>query len=136
MDDRSSIPGGGRDFSLFAASVQTGSCPMATGGSFLGGKAARNHNLLIANKPFVNVAEYKYLGTKATNQNYTNEAINSRLNSGDACYHSFIFCLPVSSERINIKIYKSIISHIVLYGFGTWSFPLREEDKLRVFENI
>jgi hypothetical protein len=32
-------------------------------------------------------------------------------------------------------MYKSIILHVVLYGCETWSLTLREERKLRVFEN-
>jgi hypothetical protein len=36
---------------------------------------------------------------------------------------------------VKIKIYKSIISPVVLYGCETWSVMLREEHRLRVFEN-
>jgi hypothetical protein len=32
-------------------------------------------------------------------------------------------------------MYKTIISPVVLYGCETWSLTLREEHKLRVFEN-
>ena len=34
-----------------------------------------------------------------------------------------------------IKIYRTIILPVVLYGCETWSLTLREEHKLRVFEN-
>jgi hypothetical protein len=36
---------------------------------------------------------------------------------------------------VKIKIYKTIILPVVLYGCGTWSLTLREEHRLRVFEN-
>jgi hypothetical protein len=36
---------------------------------------------------------------------------------------------------VKIKIYKTIILPLVLYGCETWSFTLREEHRLRVFEN-
>jgi hypothetical protein len=39
------------------------------------------------------------------------------------------------SKNIKIKIYKTIILPVVLYGWETWSLTLREEHKLRVFEN-
>jgi hypothetical protein len=39
------------------------------------------------------------------------------------------------SKNIKIKIYKTIILPVVLYGCETWSFTLREEHRLRVFEN-
>jgi hypothetical protein len=34
-----------------------------------------------------------------------------------------------------VKIYKTIILLVVLYGCETWSVTLREEHRLRVFEN-
>jgi hypothetical protein len=36
---------------------------------------------------------------------------------------------------MNIKIYKTIILPMVLYGCETWSLTLRGEHRLRVFEN-
>jgi hypothetical protein len=36
---------------------------------------------------------------------------------------------------VKIKIYKNIILPVVLYGCETWSLTLREEHRLRVFEN-
>jgi hypothetical protein len=38
------------------------------------------------------------------------------------------------SKSIKIRIYKSIILPVVLYGCETWSLTLREEHRLRVFE--
>ena len=39
------------------------------------------------------------------------------------------------SENIKIKIYRTIILPVVVYGCETWSLTLREESRLRVFEN-
>jgi len=39
------------------------------------------------------------------------------------------------SKNLKIKINKTIILPVVLYGFETWSLTLREERELRVFEN-
>ena len=39
------------------------------------------------------------------------------------------------SKTLKIKIYRSIILPVVLYGCETWSLTLREERRLRVFEN-
>jgi hypothetical protein len=39
------------------------------------------------------------------------------------------------SRNVKVKIYKTIILPVVLYGCETWSLMLREEHKLRVFEN-
>ena len=38
-------------------------------------------------------------------------------------------------KNLNIKIYRNIILPVVLCGCETWSLTLREEHRLRVFEN-
>ena len=39
------------------------------------------------------------------------------------------------SKNLKIKIYRTIILPVVLYGCETWSLTFREERTLRVFEN-
>jgi len=39
------------------------------------------------------------------------------------------------SKNIKIKIYRTVILHVVLYGCETWSLAVGEERRLRVFEN-
>jgi hypothetical protein len=39
------------------------------------------------------------------------------------------------SRNVKVKIYKTIILPVVSYGCETWSLILREEYRLRVFEN-
>jgi ribosomal protein S16 len=50
--------------------------------------AVRNHDIKMANRCFENVAQYKYLGMRVTNQNLNQEKIKRRLNSGNSRYHS------------------------------------------------
>jgi hypothetical protein len=45
------------------------------------------------------------------------------------------FCLSSAVKKLKIRIYKTIILPVVQYGCETWSLTLREERKLRVFEN-
>ena len=40
------------------------------------------------------------------------------------------------SKNLKIKIFRTIILPVVLYGCETWSLTLREERRLRVFENM
>jgi hypothetical protein len=39
------------------------------------------------------------------------------------------------SKNVKIKIYRTIILPVLLYGCETWSLTLREGGRLRVFEN-
>ena len=81
--------------------------------------------------------ELKHLGTTLKNQNSIAEEIKSRLRQGSACYLSVQNLLSSRSlfKNLKIKIYRTIILPVVLYGRETWSLTLREERKLRVFEN-
>jgi hypothetical protein len=56
-----------------------------------------NHNVKTANRLFEIVAQFRYLGMTATNQNLIQEEIQSILNAVNSCYHSFQnhFCLLV-----------------------------------------
>jgi hypothetical protein len=83
------------------------------------------------------VEEFEYLGTTLTNKKCIQEEIKSRLKLGNACYYSVQHLLSSSllSKRLKIKIYRTIILPVVLYGSETWSLTLREERRLRVFEN-
>jgi hypothetical protein len=96
------------------------------------------HSVRIDNSTFERVEEFKYLGTTLTNQNSIPEEIRSRLRSGNAFYHSVQDNLSsrLLSKNLKIKIYRTIILPIVLYGCETWSLTLREERKLRVFLNM
>jgi hypothetical protein len=59
------------------------------------------------------------------------------LTSGNACYHSVqkLLSSRLLSKNVKIRIYKTIILHLVLFWCETWSLTLREENKLKVFEN-
>jgi hypothetical protein len=83
------------------------------------------------------VSQFKYLGTTVTNQNLIQEEIKKRLNSGNTSYHSIqnLLSSRLLSKNLKIRIYKTIILPVVLYGCETWSLTLNEEHRLRVFEN-
>ena len=45
------------------------------------------------------------------------------------------YAISFLSKNLKIKIYRNIILPDVLYGCETWSLALKEERRLRVFEN-
>jgi hypothetical protein len=51
-------------------------------------KTGQNRDIKIANRSFENVSQFKYLGRTLASQNFVQEEIKWRLNSGNACYHS------------------------------------------------
>jgi hypothetical protein len=100
-------------------------------------KTGQKYSIKIANRSFEDVAKFKYLGKTLTDQNHMHKEINSRLNSGNVCYHSVQSLLSscLLSRNLKVKIYKTIILPVVLYGCESWSLTLREEHRLWVFEN-
>jgi hypothetical protein len=91
----------------------------------------RNRDIKILNRLFENVSQFKYLGTRVTNQNLGQEEM---LN---ACYHSVqnLLFSRLLSKNLKTRMHKTIILPVVLYGCETWSLTLREEHRLLVFEN-
>ena len=65
--------------------------------------AGRIHSVRIDNSTFDRVEELKYLGTNLTNQNSIPEEIESRLKSGNACYHSVQNLLSSGLLSKNLK---------------------------------
>jgi hypothetical protein len=99
--------------------------------------AGQNWDIKIANRSFENMSQFKYLGTTVTNHNFVQEEIKRILSSGNACYHSVQSLLSshLLSKNIKMRICETIILPVVLYECQTWSLTLREEHRLRVFEN-
>ena len=81
--------------------------------------------------------KFRYLGVTVTNTIHISEEIKRRINMGNACYYSLekILSSRLLSKKLKVKTYKTIILSVVLYGCETWSLTLREEHRLRVFEN-
>ncbi|KAJ4431914.1 hypothetical protein ANN_20520 [Periplaneta americana] len=97
----------------------------------------RNGNIKIGDLSFEEMEKFKYLGATVTNINDTREEIKRRINMGNVCYYSVEKLLSSSllSKNLKVRIYKTVILPVVLYDSETWTLTLREEQRLRVFEN-
>ena len=98
------------------------------------GMIANEH---IGSNSYEKVKTFKYLDSLLTNQNYIQEEIKCRLKAGNSCYCSVQTLLSsiLFFKNLKIKIYKTIILPVVLYDCETWSLTLKEECRLRIFEN-
>ena len=96
-----------------------------------------NAHFEIGSNFYEKVKTFKYLGSLLTNQNSIQEEIKCRLKAGNSCYYSVQALLSsrLLSKNLNIKIYKTIIFPVVLYGCEAWSLKLKEECRLWVYQN-
>ena len=81
-----------------------------------------NQNIVIGNLSFENVEKFKYLGVTVTNTNDIRDEIK-------------ILSSHLLSKKLKVNTYKTIILPVVLYDCETWPLTLREEQRLRVYEN-
>jgi hypothetical protein len=95
--------------------------------------AGQDRYIIIANRCFENMSQFKYLGMTVINLNLIQEGVKRRLNSVNSVQNLLSSCLL--SKNLKIRIHKTIILPVVLYGCETWSLKLREEHRLAVFEN-
>ena len=83
--------------------------------------AGRSHSMKTDNGSIERVEEFKYLGTTLTNKNSIQEEIKCKLKLRNACYYSVQNLLSSSLlyKKLKIKIYRTIILPVVLYGCET-----------------
>ncbi|XP_013173707.1 PREDICTED: uncharacterized protein LOC106122315 [Papilio xuthus] len=79
---------------------------------------------------------FKYLGCTITDTNTREEEINIRIHNALRCSAALhqVLVSKLLSRRTKIRIYKTVIRPILLYGCETWTLTLKEEEKLLVAE--
>ncbi|KAJ4439467.1 hypothetical protein ANN_07591 [Periplaneta americana] len=92
----------------------------------------RNGTIKVGDLSFEEVEKFKYLGATVTNVNDTREEIKRRINMGNASYYLVENLLSSSllSKNLKVRIYKTVILPVVLYGCETWTLTLREEQSV------
>jgi hypothetical protein len=95
-----------------------------------------NPDIKMANRSFQNMSQFKYLGTTVINQDLIQEEFKKDLilvMLATIRCRTLVFLSAV--KKVKIRIYKTINLLVVLYECETVSVALREEYRLRVFEN-
>ena len=88
-----------------------------------------NHNFEV-------VQEFKYLGSLVNKNNDFSTEIKKRILLANGCYFGMIKYLKskILSRATKIKLYKSLIVPVLIYGSETWTMTKRDEGLLRRFE--
>jgi hypothetical protein len=78
------------------------------------------------------IIEVLKFGNDTNNSKFNAYTNNSKIISENARYHSAqnLLSSPLLSKNIKIKIFRTIIFPVVLYGSEKWSVTLKEENRL------
>jgi hypothetical protein len=85
---------------------------------------------------FEEVTNFKYLGSLITRKNEIGEEIKMRIAAGNRCYYGLLhlFGPRTMSRRVKIKIYKTILKPIVIFGCEAWSMTEKVKTRLNMWE--
>jgi hypothetical protein len=89
---------------------------------------------MLANRSSEHVEQFTHLGTTVTNQNMIQDEFERRIYAGNVCYHSVqnLLSSGLLSKEVKIIIYKIILCSCV--WMRNLVSDIREEHKLRLFE--
>jgi hypothetical protein len=93
-------------------------------------------HLQVNNCEFERVGEFKYLGSLITGNNDNNTEIKARIMAGNKSYYSVLPLLrsKALSRTTKIRMHKTIIKPVVLYGSEAWCLTSNDEKNLRIWE--
>jgi hypothetical protein len=97
--------------------------------------SGQKNSIKLANRSFEDEAKFKCL------ENNRKNACMKRIRADYiqaifATFRSRVFLSSrLLSRNVKVKTYTAILLPVALYGRKTWSLTLREEHRLRVFEN-
>lgn len=97
---------------------------------------ARRKDLVVEGTTYKGVEKFKYLGCTVTDTNERHEEIDIRIHNALRCSAALhqILVSKLISRRTKIRIYKTVIRPILMYGCEAWTLTLKEENKLLVAE--
>lgn len=93
-------------------------------------------DLRINEASFEKVNDFKYLGSRITIDNSYMSEINKRILQGNRCFYSLIKTMKSRSlsRKTKIRIYRTVIRPVVMYGAETWVLTKESERRLDTWE--
>jgi hypothetical protein len=93
--------------------------------------AEQNHDVKTANRSYENGGKVQIRRNDSNKSKFGREKIKSILNSGNP-FSSEPSVFSSAVQKLKIKIYKTTILPVVLYGRETWSLTLGKDYRLKV----
>lgn len=93
-------------------------------------------NITMDNYNFEVVQSFKYLGSILNVTNDIEEEIKMRITQGNRCFFALkhLFRSSLVSRATKLRLYKTIIRPIVMYGSETWPLATKHESTISCFE--
>lgn len=101
------------------------------------GRTKKQATLQIDDHMFEEVEEFKYLGVVINNKNEEKQEIEARVKAASRASYSLnkLLSSKIFSRRTKLRMYKTIIRPVLLYGAEIWRIDKHTERKMKVFEN-
>jgi hypothetical protein len=98
--------------------------------------SGQDRNIIINGATYKKCSSFKYLGSLITEDNNMKEEIRSRIAGGNRCYLALqrIFKARSLSKNLKLKVYRTIVRPVVMYGSETWTSLKEDEEFLRRWE--
>jgi hypothetical protein len=91
--------------------------------------ASNSDHLRCGKYEFEHVKEFAYLGSQLNQTNSTSSEIQARILSGNRCYYAYgkLMKSGTLNRSSKLKIHKSLIRPVVIYGCEAWTLTNRDE---------
>ena len=99
---------------------------------------ARNHDGIEVNGNKIDdVDSFTYLGAKMTKEGGGKEDIDNRLAKARAAFNRLkrIWQTTSISQKTKLKLYKTLVRPVLLYGSETWKMNVNDNRRINVFES-
>lgn len=98
----------------------------------IGGRTQRLRSLQVGEHDFQGCSEFKYLGVTITKDNIELVEIENRIAAANRCFWAVqkLMSKKILSRTTKLRIYKTIIEPVILYGSEMWSLSKASEKNL------